>query len=54
MIDIEYLLALDEIRPLKSRHNRACDTKDWTHYRAAVARNCQILSCGFTRGLCHE
>ena len=34
MSDIEYLLAIEEIKLLKSRRDRACDTKDWNLYRA--------------------
>ncbi len=37
MSDIERLLALEDIRMLKSRRDRACDTKDWVLYRALHA-----------------
>lgn len=37
MSDIEYLLAAEEIKLLKSRRDRACDTKDWALYRALHA-----------------
>jgi SnoaL-like domain len=35
--DIERLLALEDIRMLKSRRDRACDTKDWALYRSLHA-----------------
>ena len=37
MTDIEQLLAIEEIKLLKSRRDRACDTKDWDLYRALHA-----------------
>ena len=36
MTDIETLLAIEEIKLLKSRRDRACDTKDWDLYRALL------------------
>jgi|SRR5579863_1277007 len=37
MSDIEELLALEEIKKLKARRDRACDTKDWDLYRSLHA-----------------
>lgn len=37
MTDIEQLLAIEEIKKLKARRDRACDTKDWDLYRALHA-----------------
>ncbi len=37
--DIEQLLAIEEIKLLKAKRDRACDTKDWALYRALHADN---------------
>lgn len=37
MNDIERLLAIEEIKQLKSRYFRCVDTKDWDGYRAVFA-----------------
>lgn len=37
MTDIEQLLAIEEIKLLKARRDRACDTQDWELYRSLHA-----------------
>ena len=47
--DIEQLLAIEEIKLLKARRDRACDTKDWDLYRALHADNNVSHNDGFER-----
>ena len=49
MSDIEYLLALEEIRLLKARRDRAVDTKDWALYRSLHADNHVSHNDGYAR-----
>ena len=49
MNDIEMLLALEEIKLLKARRDRAVDTKDWRLYRALHADNHVSHNDGFER-----
>lgn len=49
MSDIEQLLALEEIKKLKSRRDRACDTKDWDLYLSLHAPDHVSHNDGFDR-----
>ena len=49
MSDIEHLLAVEEIKLLKARRDRACDTKDWDLYRALHADDYVSHNDGFER-----
>ena len=49
MSDIEQLLAIEEIKLLKARRDRACDTKDWDLYRALHADDHVSHNDGFER-----
>lgn len=49
MSDIEQLLAIEEIKLLKARRDRACDTKDWDLYRELHADNHVSHNDGFAR-----
>lgn len=49
MSDIERLLALEEIRTLKARRDRACDTKDWDLYLSLHAPDHVSHNDGFER-----
>ncbi len=49
MSDTEQLLALEEIKTLKARRDRACDTKDWELYRSLHADDHVSHNEGFER-----
>jgi SnoaL-like domain len=49
MREIGRLLALEEIKLLKSRRDRACDTKDWDLYRALHADDHVSHNDGFEK-----
>ena len=49
MSDIETLLAIEDIKLLKARRDRACDTKDWGLYRALHADDHVSHNDGFER-----
>ena len=49
MTDIEYLMAVNEIQLLKSRRDRAVDTKDWALYRSLHADNHVSHNDGYER-----
>ena len=49
MSEIEHLLAVEEIKLLKARRDRACDTKDWDLYRALHADDHVSHNDGFER-----
>ena len=46
---LEYLLALEEIKLLKARRDRAVDTKDWALYRSLHADNHVSHNDGYER-----
>ena len=49
MNDIETLLALEEIKLLKARRDRAVDTKDWALYRSLHADDHVSHNDGYER-----
>lgn len=49
MSDIEQLLAIEEIKLLKARRDRACDTKDWDLYRSLHADDHVSHNDGFEK-----
>ncbi len=49
LTDIEYLLALEEIKLLKARRDRAVDTKDWALYRSLHADHHVSHNDGYER-----
>ena len=49
MTDIEYLMAVNEIQLLKSRRDRAVDTKDWALYRSLHADHHVSHNDGYER-----
>jgi hypothetical protein len=49
MTDIERLVAVEEIKLLKARRDRACDTQDWALYRALHADHHVSHNQGYER-----
>jgi SnoaL-like domain len=49
MTDTEYLMAVNEIQLLKSRRDRAVDTKDWALYRSLHADHHVSHNDGYER-----
>lgn len=49
MTDLERLLAIEEIKTLKARRDRAVDTKDWATYQALHAPDHVSHNDGFER-----